>query len=1359
MLLISLFSFAQTNTWDGSSDANWNTADNWSLNRVPRSTDNVAIPNITPQPLISTAAAVCNNLTIESGGTLTVGRQNLTVSGTTIISGTITFNSTAGTEIFTGLVTINNFGFWNNTANEAINFRGGINNNGTFNAGTGIQSFSNNNQSLVGDFIIPNVTVTGNAVVLTNDNNLTVSTALGGTGRLTNAATAILNIGGNSGIATLTATAPGNTVNYNGGNQDVKGTAYSNLTTSGSGDKIMTAAVTVNNNLLVGTGTWLIDNDKQITGNTNGTLTVQNGGVLQLGGKDDRIRVAATVFPTLYPNPKIDLQTGSEIRYNYNGVNGGSQTISTVPTYYFLHCQYPGTKMPTSGVLTINGNFDTASPLDLSTTDPTINLKGDFNLLTVPAKVSLTANLFSIGGNFNNALLSGGSLVSGNGTINFNGTGAQSITGGSPIATPFYNLIVNKPSGTLSLTNSNQTVASNLTVTAGIVDLSTFTLNRASSGGILTVSNGANLRIGGTNNYPSNFSTNTFGPTSTVEYYANGNQTLSPRAYGNLIFSGNGIKSTSNTTSVAGNLYISNGVKANVAAGTNINAGSLTLGVYKKISGIWGSTSALNANFKDDNYFAATNGTVTVSTDTRPTAVFSNLTASQTICFGTPTTTLSGTVSGGGVYPLINETVAVTINGITQNATINGNAGAFTVNFNTATLPSTVTPYTITYAFANTPNVNFKAVTNTSTILTVKPLPATVAVTGNGQICSGLDAVFTITGTPGAIVTYIINGGTNTTITLPNTGSAEVEIEAALTNQILNVVSVSNGTCVNNTTSATTVIVGAVSTFSGGKWDKGIPNDNGLSAVIANGNYKTTSGSIRACNCTVNSGATLTINTNSEMVVLNNIDNQGTIIVQSDGNLNQINDDAVNTGTIIVRREHELTNDRLQYNFSSSPVKNQNMKLIFGNDVGNIPFVTVLKESNNTFVNAGVADWVKPARGFAVKEPKLGYTGDTAEYTGPANNGKISAEVTRSATNRGWNLIGNPYPSNLDVKKLYDDNKTVINNEFRFWDNKVNDTYTQFNGSYNGYSYAVYNAAATNEGFGNPAPGNDAGDNTEGGGENGAGTDEGNRVPFRIVNISQAFMVRAITNGNVNYKNAYRSTSNENTTFFGKNAGSQDASFRIKLVTPANIAFTQGIVYFEGGNNAFGIEDSKHPALSSSDSFYSFVDDEKVIINGRSVFSTSDVIQLGTQHFQSGLYKIKAVDQEGIFANGQNIYIKDNMLNVVSNITENAYEFTSTSGVFTNRFEIVYEQDAVLSTTNSNKSNFIVYRDAQDFVFQSSAKKIISYELYDMSGRIIMSQKSNAQEIRFAANTLIDGTYVLKAQLEGGDIISRKIRK
>ncbi len=205
---------------------NWNDISTWSATSggasgasFPIAGDNVFIEG---GFTVTTAAdAACANLNIANGATLSVAGFNITVSGTTTVNGTIYHTSTTGTKIFTVLVTINATGIWNNnTVNAPINFRGGVSNNGTFNAGTGTYTFNTNNQALTGTLSIPNVTVTG--VTLTNNGTLTVSTALAGTGGLTQAVNTTLNLGGTSAITTLTATNSGNTVNLSGGVQTGK---------------------------------------------------------------------------------------------------------------------------------------------------------------------------------------------------------------------------------------------------------------------------------------------------------------------------------------------------------------------------------------------------------------------------------------------------------------------------------------------------------------------------------------------------------------------------------------------------------------------------------------------------------------------------------------------------------------------------------------------------------------------------------------------------------------------------------------------------------------------------------------------------------------------------------------------------------------------------------------------------------------------------------------------------------------------------------------------------------------------------------------------------------------------------------
>lgn len=529
--------------------------------------------------------------------------------------------------------------------------------------------------------------------------------------------------------------------------------------------------------------------------------------------------------------------------------------------------------------------------------------------------------------------------------------------------------------------------------------------------------------------------------------------------------------------------------------------------------------------------------------------------------------------------------------------------------------------------------------------------------------------------------------------------------------------------------------------------------DAGTAGLAKNIKIETASGN----NGQLTISGSLTVND-----VINNTGNARNLIVKSDGNLLQVDDSVVNETPVAVRRIFTWSdNDRKEYNYISSPVYNQNMKMIFSDDIPTSiysQFVTVLNEPTSMFVNAKDDDYKILAKGFSVKEPKSSYNGATgiskfeAEYKGVPNNGIITLPLAWSGGNRGYNVAGNPYPSNIDIVELYQNsleinpaNATALDTTFQFWDNVVNHTYTQLGGSYKGYSYALYNVESGEAIY---APGHDPN-----------GPDIiGTKTPSRIVKTDQAFMVRALAAGaTLEFNNAIRKT-DRNTVFFGKNP--QRDAYHLEMITAEGLGVQNAIVYMPTGSANYGREDSKLPSSTMSDALFSFAGETKIVINGRSLFTNDDVITLGTRHFVPGTYIIRANDLKGIFANGQAIYLKDKQLNILTDISVAEYAFTSDSGEFNNRFEIVYKPEVVLGTGDTAvKANIQVYRDAQDFVVQSSAKKITSYELYDMSGRIIMSQKTNAKEIRFDAERLVDGAYILKGQLEDGEVFTKKLRK
>ena len=320
---------------------NWNSPATWSATSggAPGASFPVAGDNVIIEGgfiVTITANAGCANLSIANGSTLSVGGFNLIVSGATSVSGTITFTSAAGTKRFTGLSTIAAGGTWNNGSDAPINFRGGITNNSTFTAGTGVYTFNTNNQALTGILSIPDVRVTG--ITLTNNGTLTVSTSLAGTGGLTQGVNATLNIGGTSAITTLTASNNGNTVNFSGAAQSVNSVSYYNLLISGSGNKTMSGNVSIEGTLTLTAGTFTVGantltlNGPTIAG-TPSNLTTSASSGLNFGGTSAGVFIPGSV--TNLNNLTINNPAGVTLSGNVTVSNTLTMTQGNVITGSF----------------------------------------------------------------------------------------------------------------------------------------------------------------------------------------------------------------------------------------------------------------------------------------------------------------------------------------------------------------------------------------------------------------------------------------------------------------------------------------------------------------------------------------------------------------------------------------------------------------------------------------------------------------------------------------------------------------------------------------------------------------------------------------------------------------------------------------------------------------------------------------------------------------------------------------------------------------------------------------------------------------------------------------------------------------
>jgi hypothetical protein len=246
--------------------------------------------------------------------------------------------------------------------------------------------------------------------------------------------------------------------------------------------------------------------------------------------------------------------------------------------------------------------------------------------------VSISGTLtFSGGRKTGQSLMLAGSLVC-TGTINNNSNGLFIFTGTGTMtvsSTDYFGRVQVNNSGLTLQATSNLSIMYDLTVSAGTLDLSTFTADRESAGGTLTVANGATLKIGGSGTFPTNYSTSTLGSTSTVEYDGT-SQTVTNESYGNLTLSGSGTKTIpASAMTVLGDFTITGTSSATAADNITVN-GNLTIDAGASFNAA-SYLIQVGGNFTSNGTFTPGTSTLTItgSNSTISADTLNNLTVSN----------------------------------------------------------------------------------------------------------------------------------------------------------------------------------------------------------------------------------------------------------------------------------------------------------------------------------------------------------------------------------------------------------------------------------------------------------------------------------------------------------------------------------------------------------------------------------------------------------------------------------------------------------------------------------------------------------------------------------------------------------
>ena len=642
LVFVCLFCFttadAATKTWTGAVSIDWNTAGNWSPAGVPLSGDDAVIPaNLPNYPVINGTIAI-KTITMTAGAgtqpSVTVSGGKLTVNGTlSVNAGTVT--QTGGTIAVTGGEIF---------LTGALNVSGGA-----------FLSTVRLNVQTGGQVNVSGATTVFNMAGAVGQNpSDEMMMAAGAT---------FTQTGGTVGIKEITMLAGAGTppsLTVSGGKMTVDGNILINAgTLTQTGGTIL-----VTNGLVAVVGTMNISGG---TFSSTVTVEVRAGGVLNLSGTG-LLDLANTT--ELVPTDGIKILAGGTINQSGGfldvkdfssaaGTPAGTynQTGGTFRIYHDFKSN--GVFYSTGGTIDFAGNGGGGTfPNTLGPTQfYNVVVNADANFDNDPVS-------FKVAGNWTANVpmdLSGKAT-----TVTFNGTGAQTI--GGTAATTFANVVVDKPSGTVTLALNETIKNGNLSVLSGTLDLGVYTMNRTTLGGTATVANGATLKIGGTNSFPANYAVHTLGATSTVEYYGT-NQTVTAETYGHLILSGSGVKTMpASPLTVQGNFTMA-GTASATAAQTMTVHGNFTLGTGTTFGG--GSFGhSIRGNFSNSGTFNGGTSTFTF-----------NGTSAQTIGGSNPTTFNSLTV---------NNSKGVVLGGVdtTVKSTLTFNAGTITTGANTVIVPS-----------------------------------------------------------------------------------------------------------------------------------------------------------------------------------------------------------------------------------------------------------------------------------------------------------------------------------------------------------------------------------------------------------------------------------------------------------------------------------------------------------------------------------------------------------------------------------------------------------------------------------------------------------------------------------------------
>ena len=154
-------------------------------------------------------------------------------------------------------------------------------------------------------------------------------------------------------------------------------------------------------------------------------------------------------------------------------------------------------------------------------------------------------------------------------------------------------------------------------------------------------------------------------------------------------------------------------------------------------------------------------------------------------------------------------------------------------------------------------------------------------------------------------------------------------------------------------------------------------------------------------------------------------------------------------------------------------------------------------------------------------------------------------------------------------------------------------------------------------------------------------------------------------------------------------------------------------------------------------------------------FDINDTVPIGVNIASNGTYNIALANLDGLFEN-QDIYLEDTTLNIIHDLKQSPYSFTSSVGTFDTRFILRYTNSALTTQSYTATKALAFIKDNKLEIQASSSIKLI--ELFDISGKLIKTYSPATMKNNFESDfSFANGSYVVKVKLEDDSIFIDKL--